>query len=198
MTNELAVTNTSNNFLMPATNLKNVLATYQAKSDFISAVLKEGVDYGKIPGTGDKPALLKPGAEKMVSFFGLSPVFEDVQTVEDWTGDAHNTEPFFYYRQKCKLFAGDRLIASADGSCNSWEKKYRYRNSERVCPSCGKPALLKSKDKPEFFCWAKRGGCGSIFPLTDQRITEQVTPETRTCGRYLDCHQCQRLFHPGH
>jgi hypothetical protein len=25
------------------------------------------------------------------------------------------------------LYRGERLIASADGSCNSWEKKYRYR-----------------------------------------------------------------------
>lgn len=124
--NAIVIANTGNNFLAPATGLDIIRATYQAKKEFIEAVLKEGVDYGTIPGSA-KPALLKPGAEKMTSFFGLSPVFEDAQTVEDWSGADHNGEQFFYYRQRCKLYSGSRLIASADGSCNSWEKKYRYR-----------------------------------------------------------------------
>jgi hypothetical protein len=114
-------------FLVPAAPLNTMIGTYQAKKDFITHVLAEGVDFGKIPGAGDKPALFKAGAEKMTSFFGLAPIFEDVETVEDWTGSNHGGEQFFYYRQRCILFRGIKRIGSADGSCNSWEKKYRYR-----------------------------------------------------------------------
>jgi len=170
MANEIVVSNP--NFLAPAASVNDMLAVYQAKKDFIDGILRSGVDFGPIPGS-DKPALLKPGAEKMVSFFGLSPTFDDIATVEDWTGEQHSGEPFFYYRQKCKLYKGDRLIATADGSCNSWEKKYRYRNAERTCPNCGNASIFKSKNKPEFYCWAKKGGCGATFPLNDKRITEQ-------------------------
>ena len=124
--NQLAVVNVSSDFLMPAAPLDVVLAAFQMRKDFIEKVLKLDTDYGIIPGT-KKPVLLKPGAEKMTSFFALTPVFEDVQVVEDWTGASHNSEPFFYYRQKCKLYHGERLIATADGSCNSQENKYRFR-----------------------------------------------------------------------
>ena len=171
MANEIIVSNP--NFLAPAASVMDALAVYQAKKDFIERVLRPGIDFGPAFPGSDKPTLLKPGAEKIVSFFGLSPAFEDVETIEDWTGDQHGGEPFFYYRQRCKLFKGDRLIATADGSCNSWEKKYRYRSAERVCPECGNASIFKSKQKPEFYCWAKKGGCGATFRLNDQRIIGQ-------------------------
>ncbi len=36
------------------------------------AVLREGTDYGVIPGTGDRKVLLKPGAEKLLQWFGFA------------------------------------------------------------------------------------------------------------------------------
>jgi predicted RNA-binding Zn-ribbon protein involved in translation (DUF1610 family) len=179
MSENAIVLQTGNDFLVPAASLEQVLATYQWKKDFIESVLKVNVDYGVTPGTSDKPSLKKPGAEKMASFFGLAPVFEDVATVEDWTGEAHGNEPFFYYRQKCKLYRGDRLIASADGSCNSWEKKYRYRSTDRVCPTCGKATIFKSKRNPEWYCWDKKGGCGATFKINDERIVNQETGQVK-------------------
>ncbi|MFA5376909.1 MAG: hypothetical protein WC455_14255 [Dehalococcoidia bacterium] len=172
MTNEIVVSDP--NFLAPAASVANALAVYQAKKEFINGVLRPSVDYGTIAGS-DKPALFKPGAEKMVSFFGLSPVFEDIQTAEDWTGEQHGGEPFFYYRQKCRLFKGDRLIATADGSCNSWEKKYRYRSSERVCPNCGKATIIKGRAEygGGWVCFAKKGGCGAKFRDGDPAIEKQ-------------------------
>ena len=173
--------NTNTFWLAPATELAVVLATYQMKADFIKSVLKEGTDYGKIPGAGDKPALFKPGAEKMMTFFSLAPVFEDVQTLEDWTGDTHAGEPFFYYRQRCKLYNGPRLVATADGSCNSWEKKYRYRAGERKCPACGKPTIIKGKEEfgGGWICFAKKGGCGSKFKAGDKAIEGQETGQVK-------------------
>ena len=52
---------------------------YKLLNSFVGQVLREGTDYGKIPGAGDKATLLKPGAEKLSMFFGLSPTFEHVR-----------------------------------------------------------------------------------------------------------------------
>lgn len=113
-------------FLAPVITVKAALEAYQAKKDLISNILKENVDYGVVPGT-EKATLLKPGAEKVCSFFGLHPIIVDSEVVEDWTGKDHDGEPFFFYRRTCNLYRGDTLIASMGGSCNSWEKKFRYR-----------------------------------------------------------------------
>lgn len=161
------------NLLAPVADLDTILRAYQLKKEFIEHVLHKGLDYGTIPGT-TKDTLYKPGAEKMANLYGFSPSFVDVATIEDWNGEDHNGEPFFYYRQKCNLYKKDRLIGSADGSCNSWEKKYRYREGQRKCPECGQPTIFKSKlPKTGFYCWAKKGGCGAQFKDGDKRITEQ-------------------------
>ena len=56
----------------------------------MKAVLREGVDYGVIPGTGTKPTLLKPGAEKLLQWFGFGHTVEVTETERDpdgrWAG----------------------------------------------------------------------------------------------------------------
>ncbi len=42
----------------------------------MSKIMRDGEHYGKIPGCGDKPTLLKPGAEKICMTFRLSPSYE--------------------------------------------------------------------------------------------------------------------------
>jgi hypothetical protein len=161
-------------FIAPVITAHNALIAYQAKKDLIDSIMHSGVDFGVIPGSS-KPTLLKAGAEKATSFFGLFPRFKDAGTVEDWTGKDHDGEPFFYYRRTCNLYRGEMLVASVDGSCNSWEKKYRYRSSERVCPSCGKPTIIKGKTEfgGGFICFAKKGGCGSKFADNAPEIINQ-------------------------
>jgi len=168
-------------FMAPVVTVQVALAAYQAKKDLIDGIMKKGVDYGEIPGT-NKPTLLKAGAEKATSFFGLSPRFVDAEVINDWTGEQHGGEPFFFYRRTCNLWRGEQLVASVDGSCNSWEKKYRYRGGERVCPECGKPAIKKSKFPPKsnpkaepgYYCYSKIGGCGMEFAVNDPTITDQA------------------------
>jgi hypothetical protein len=162
-------------FLAPVIGVQEALAAYQAKKDLIDGIMKLGVDFGPVPGT-DKPTLKKAGAEKAASFFGLHPVFKDAEVVNDWTGEGHDGEPFFYYRRTCELWRAEQLIASVDGSCNSWEKKYRYRSAERVCPVCGKTTIIKGKAEygGGWLCFGKKGGCGAKFPDDDPAITGQV------------------------
>jgi hypothetical protein len=47
------------------------------------AVLVPGTDYGTIPGMGDKPSLFKPGAEKLIQWFGFGFSNDEVKTERD-------------------------------------------------------------------------------------------------------------------
>ncbi len=124
---------------MPVMHIKQAVQRYNAVLQFTQEIMKPGKDYGTIPGV-EKPSLLKPGAEKLCSFFGLSPKFIQVKVSEEWTGD----EPFFYFTYKCQLFRGDVLIAEGDGSCNSRESKYRYRwvNEDQIPAHLNKKSLV--------------------------------------------------------
>lgn len=174
--NELMTTNQHEMFL-PIMNLEIALQRREYLVKFVAGIMKDGHDYGKIPGAGDKPTLLKPGAEKLATFFGLTPVFIPVSVTEDWHGNEHNGEPFFNYRYKCELWRVGNLLATHEGSCNSHESKYRYRKAERVCPQCGAPAIIKGKAEygGGFLCFGKKGGCGAKFREDDKTITEQET-----------------------
>lgn len=94
---------------------------------FIEGVMREGEDFGAIPGGGAKKVLMKSGAEKLCSIFGLTPRYVPEVITEDWTGQDHSGEPLFYYRYTCQLWRGEKLMGEQVGSCNSWEAKYRYR-----------------------------------------------------------------------
>lgn len=111
---------------MPAMSIPQAVQRFNTLVEFVQTVMRNGVDYGTIPNT-PKPTLLKAGAEKLTTLFGLTTRFSLVEQVEDWGGERHGGEPFFYYWYRCSLWRGDRLIAEADGSCNSRESKYRWR-----------------------------------------------------------------------
>lgn len=124
---------------LPVMSIQQAVQRYNAVLNFTKDLMKEGKDYGTIPGV-DKPCLLKPGAEKLCSFFGLTPRFLVVKETERWDGD----EPFFAYWYKCQLWRHDVLIAEGDGSCNSHESKYRYRwvGEEQIPDGLDKKRLL--------------------------------------------------------
>ena len=163
MGNEIIVAGQHEMFL-PVMNLELAIQRRDYLVRFIGQMLKQDHDYGKVPGT-DKDTLLKPGAEKLATFFGLTPIFILSDHVEDWSGEAHNGEPLFYYRYKCELWRTGNLIATSEGSCNSRESKYRYRKGERVCPSCGQSAIIKGQAQygGGWVCFKKKGGCNAKF-----------------------------------
>ena len=139
--------------------------------DVMHAVMKDGEHYGKVGGT-QKPTLLKAGAEVLATVFGLAPTFKISRT------DLENGHR--EYEIVCTLtqFQTGAVLGEGVGSCSTMESKYRWRRGTLMCPACGKDRfLLKSKQKPEWFCWHKpqdgKDGCGAKFPLDDKRITEQ-------------------------
>jgi hypothetical protein len=162
---------------MPIMSIDKALERRQAIVQATQQLMKEGVDYGKIPGAADKPILLQPGADKLCNLFGLVIRYEVTKCEEDWRGADHDDIPFFFYELKGRAYrqVGDAeyLMGEGLGSCNSWESKYKYRQAERLCPMCGKAAILKSRDGSGWFCWRRKDGCGTNFAAGDPRIQGQ-------------------------
>lgn len=164
-----------------AMSVDDAVKLVEQKRQFYERVMQKGVHYDNIEGK-DKPALLKAGAELLLSAMGLHPQVVDAEEpIVDVTGADHGGEPFIMYRRACMVWRqtgpgeNDRmLIAQAGGSCSSFEVKYRYRMAQRVCPICGAAAIMESRDDDTFYCWRRKGGCGATFPVGDQRITSQV------------------------
>lgn len=127
---------------MPVLSIQAAVARYNAVIEFTQKVMKKDKDYGVIPGTGEKPTLLKPGAEKLCSLFGLAPQFELITAIEDFD------KGLFYFKYRCNLYRDGRLIASGIGSCNSREKKYRYRNlTEKQATAEDKARAIRKEEK---------------------------------------------------
>jgi hypothetical protein len=131
----------------------------------------EGQDFGVIPGTGNKPTLLKPGAEKIAKLLGLSDQYIIIDRQENWD------KPFFRYLVKCQLISvrSQQIISEGLGECNSMESKYRYRDAKRKCPDCGVEAIIKGKEEygGGWLCYKAKGGCGNKFTINDPEIIDQ-------------------------
>jgi hypothetical protein len=122
-------------------------------------IIKDG-DYGLIPGCGDKPALRKSGAEILLIGFGLvahmrSPQFSSLP--------GNHREVII--ETEIRHASTGVLHAVGIGSASTMESKYRWRNSERTCPACGNPTIIKGKAEygGGWLCFAKRGGCNAKF-----------------------------------
>ncbi|HUU32033.1 MAG TPA: hypothetical protein VMY69_08055 [Phycisphaerae bacterium] len=136
--------------LMPALSSEQAVGRYNEIVAFVKKVMKPNIDFGVIPGTRGKPTLLKPGAEKLCSLFGLDCTFELANSIEDWENG------FFDYRYRAVLRRGERVVAAAEGSCNSKESKYRWRwvpMAEKPCDEAAEEMKAQG-----LLRWRKRDG----------------------------------------
>lgn len=101
-----------------------VLAHVKAVQEVMRSVMKPNVHYGAIPGAGDKPTLLKPGAEVLCMTFRISDRYE----VDDLSRDG-----VVRYRVKCigEHQTTGAVLGSGLGECSTDEEKYRWRKA--VC-----------------------------------------------------------------
>ncbi len=87
--------------------------------------LVTGIDYGVIPGTGDKPTLLLPGMEKLCRALNAEPEYDYLDEVRDWD------DGFFAFEFECTLrdvSTGEVLPGGRGvGSCNSKESGFAWR-----------------------------------------------------------------------
>lgn len=91
----------------------------QALKAFIKANLREGIDYGQIPGLGNKNQLFKPGANKIINFLRLRPEVQLLHTVFDPEAKAIS------YTVKVTLVNEDGIaVTEALGASNTLEPKF--------------------------------------------------------------------------
>jgi hypothetical protein len=176
-----------------------IVARMQAVKEIVKDVLEDGVHYGyafgdgKTKDEGDKKSrkcLLKPGFDVLCLTFQFQPDFQEMP------GNVVRQD-FVMISYKCLLthIPTGRVIATGIGSCNSKEEKYRWKpgSGSRACPECGKATIFKAKDRAEFYCWAKKGGCGAKFPDNDQRITAQKTEREENDNAYNHLNTIQKM-----
>jgi hypothetical protein len=127
------------NFEEHAMSVDSVVNQIALIQEVQKKVMREGEHFGKIPGCGDKPSLLKPGAEKLGFTFRLRPEFDVVPV--DWP-NGHRE-----YQVKCRLYHIPTGVPVGDGvgTCTTMEGKYRYRwdNTGREVPQ----EYWKNRDK---------------------------------------------------
>ena len=106
-----------------AMTVQQVLGQVALIQQIMGAAMKDGEHFGKIPGCGDKPTLLKPGAEKLCLTFRLAPTY-DVQETSVERGHRE-------YRVQCTLSSilTSAFIGQGVGICSTMEGKYRFRQS---------------------------------------------------------------------
>jgi hypothetical protein len=111
-----------------------------------AAVLREGTDYGIIPGTNGEKTLWRPGAQKLLQWFGLGYTCERVEVERDDDGRKHGIT------YKCTV--GRRLPdgtidikATCEGTADYDESKF-YQTAEQV--------QRKAEDRER--AWAAKDG----------------------------------------
>jgi hypothetical protein len=95
-----------------------------------AAVLREGTDYGIIPGTNGEKTLWRPGAQKLLQWFGLGYTCERVEVERDDDGRKHGIT------YKCtvaqRLPDGSLFTrATCEGTADYDESKF-YQSEEQV------------------------------------------------------------------
>ena len=171
--NEIALKPIDRTFALPTIDeTQGQLSAIVAFQKACQSYMIDGSDYGVIPGT-QKPTLLKPGAEKIIRLLGLADEYE-IESVKDWD------KPFFHFQVVCRLrhLASGQIVATGvGGNAIAWEKRYRWRKAERVCPICNQEAIIKGKQEygGGWLCFGKRGGCGAKFKDGDPDVEGQET-----------------------
>lgn len=111
-------------------SVPDVLNQVALIQDLMSQAMKDGEHFGKIPGCGDKPSLLQPGAQKLLLLFRMCPDY--IVEVIDLSGGHRE------YRVQCRLSsASGTFVGAGVGSCSTMESKWRYRTGPKK--STGQP-----------------------------------------------------------
>jgi hypothetical protein len=106
-----------------AGKIAEVIQMKAVVQDLLRSQMKEDVHYGKIPGTGDKPTLLKPGAEMLKMVFGLKTYSTKKDIKISKEDNNHKT-----YEILVHIVIKDNTVATGLGCCSTLESKYRYRS----------------------------------------------------------------------
>jgi len=111
-----ALTSTESNTALTA---KEIRAQVNLIQEVMRDVMKKDTHYGVVPGCGNKPTLLKAGAEKIMLTFRLA---ADPQVQEIPTDDG------ITFRVICRILNWSGVFVGAGvGECSTKEDKYNWR-----------------------------------------------------------------------
>lgn len=157
--------------MRPVVTPAAMIEAHKEITALISQGLEAGKDYGVIPGAGDKPTLLKPGAERLAAAFGTLPRYTIVsQDIEhdrpvpwskrkkvwrnqykgdksfDWQQENGESLGLYRYVIRCELVRRDEgtIVGDGLGSCSTMESKYidRPRDCENTVLKMGQKRAL--------------------------------------------------------
>lgn len=123
MTTELMATNTGS-----VMSVMDVTEQVQQIQSLMKSVMKEGEHYGVIPGCGNKPTLLQPGAQKLALTFGFAAKYDIEKTNLQGTHREYESTCTLVHRQS------GNLVGEGVGVCSTTEGKYRYRSENTNMP----------------------------------------------------------------
>ena len=153
------------------------IAAFQA---LVQKQLIEGMDYGKIPGCGERLVLLKPGAEKITMLLNLRSAFDVVREIEDFD------KGFFSYLVRCSLVTGSgEVVTQGFGQCNTRERRFGRGDS-----FSGANVALKMARKRALVDAALT--VGSLSNLFTQDLEDSATSEIR--GARISEEQKRKIY----
>lgn len=133
--------------LSGAVDLEAAKKSQLALNNFIASMMKDGLDYGLIPGT-KKKSLWQPGAQKLLFFNGLCAKMVCTEKIQDWE------KGFFHYEYKAIIFhkASEKVISESFGSANSKEDRYAWRwvNEKKIPRGTDKEDLVSKKNTGDY------------------------------------------------
>lgn len=175
-----------------------LVAYHKEVAKLIVEALEEGVDFGVVPGTGDKPTLLKPGAERLCLAFGARPEYRLVEsTVEhdrtvtytkrkkrwfngpegrqwEWEEQSGESQGLYRYVYECVIVRGDgRIMGTGHGVCSTMESKYIDRPRD-----CENTALKMAQKRAFVAAVLSAFGLSSRFTqdLEEQQQEIEIAP----------------------
>jgi hypothetical protein len=153
----------------PVSTIVHAMEELKAIRTFVANEMKAEHDYGIIPGTGKKPTLYLPGAQKIAMLYNTAFKYR-YKRVELGNGHLECVVIATLVSRHSGIEASSGL-----GSCSSMEAKYRWRNAERVCPKCQAKAIRKGSKLygGGWYCDRKKDGCGAKFADSSPEIVGQ-------------------------
>jgi hypothetical protein len=152
--------------------IQQVQATMSKIANFQAVVrntLKEGQDFGIIPGT-QKPTLLKPGAEKILMLLGLTSEYEVTERVQDYD------KGFFAFTVKCVLSRTGLKVTEGVGHANTRER--RYTSGKQSDPFTLANTVLKmAKKRAQVDAVLTVASLSEVFTQDLEDLSEDAPPE---------------------
>lgn len=148
-----------------AGSLDQINSSMESFRSFVRSNLVKDEDYGVIPGTGSKPTLLKPGAEKMLTYHGFAWEVEEIEAV------FQHDPPVVRYVYEGKAVdrrSGCVVVAGVQGEANSYEDRYHWR---WVTPNKMTPSQRQDKENLQTRSRSSRGESYTQYRVPSEAST---------------------------